>query len=85
MEKFQNILKTILLVLSVSVLCTIQFQLIGDEGININVYGDIDTKSSVYGSLEIEGDIDSDVNLDTYSTLKVELSGGLDTYEQNYR
>lgn len=85
MEKFQNILKTILLVLSVSVLCTIQFQLIGDEGININVYGDIDTKSSVYGSLEIEGDIDSDVNLDTYSTLKVELSGGLDTYEQNFR
>ena len=85
MEKFQNILKTILLVLSVGVLCTIQFQLIGDEGININVYGDIDTKSSVYGSLEIEGDIDSDVSLDTYSTLKVELSGGLDTYEQNYR
>lgn len=85
MEKFQNILKTILLVLSVGVLCTIQFQLIGDKGININVYGDIDTKSSVYGSLEIEGDIDSDVSLDTYSTLKVELSGGLDTYEQNYR
>ena len=85
MEKFQNILKTILLILSVGVLCTIQFQLIGDEGININVYGDIDTKSSVYGSLEIEGDIDSDVSLDTYSTLKVELSGGLDTYEQNYR
>ena len=85
MEKFQNILKTILLVLSVGVLCTIQFQLIGDKGININVYGDIDTKSSVYGSLEIEGDIESDVSLDTYSTLKVELSGGLDTYEQNYR
>lgn len=85
MEKFQNILKTVLLILSVGVLCTIQFQLIGDEGININVYGDIDTKSSVYGSLEIEGDIDSDVSLDTYSTLKVELSGGLDTYEQNYR
>ena len=85
MEKFQNILKTILLILSVGVLCTIQFQLIGDEGININVYGDIDTKSSVYGSLEIEGEIDSDVSLDTYSTLKVELSGGLDTYEQNYR
>jgi len=83
MEKFQNILKTILLVLSVGVLCTIQFQLIGDKGININVYGDIDTKSSVYGSLEIEGDIESDVSLDTYSTLKVELSGGLDTYEQN--
>ena len=76
-EKFQNILKTILLVLSVGVLCTIQFQLIGDKGININ------TKSRVYGSLEIEGDIDSDVSLDTYSTLKVELSGGLDTYEQN--
>ena len=82
-EKFQNILKTILLVVSVGVLCTIQFQLIGDKGININVYGDIDTKSSVYGSLEIEGDIESDVSLDTYSTLKVELSGGLDTYEQN--
>ena len=85
MEKFQNILKTILLLVSVGVLCTIQFQLIGDKGININVYGDIDTKSSVYGSLEIEGDIDSDVSLDSYNTLSVELSGGLDTYEQNFR
>jgi hypothetical protein len=81
MEKFQNILKTILLVVSVGVLCTIQYQLIGDKGININVYGDIDTKSRVYGSLEIEGDID--VSLDSFSELGVELSGGINTYEQN--
>jgi hypothetical protein len=83
MEKFQNILKTILLVVSVGVLCTIQFQLIDDKGININVYGNIDTKSRVYGALEIEGDINSDVSLDSFSELGVELSGGINTYEQN--
>ena len=63
MEKLKNILKILLLIISISVLTTIQFQLINSNGVNVNLSGTIDSKNTQQNSIYIEGEINSNTRI----------------------
>ena len=78
MEKLEKILKLLLLFVSIVILCTVEYQFIGD-GININLSGRV----KVFGDMEVDGYISNDVDFKGVPSIGVELSGGINTYEQN--
>ena len=54
MEKLKNILKILLLIISISVLTTIQVQLINSNVINVNLSGTIDSKNTLQNKIYVE-------------------------------
>ena len=63
MEKLKNILKILLLIISISVLTTIQLQLINSNGVNVNLSGTIDTKNTQQNKIYIGGEINSNTTI----------------------
>ena len=55
MEKLKNILKILLLIISISVLTTIQFQLINSNGVNVNLSGTIYIEGEINSNTRISG------------------------------
>ena len=54
MEKLKNTLKILLLIISISVLTTIQIHLINSNGINVNLSGTIDSKNTQQNTIYVE-------------------------------
>ena len=54
MEKLKNTLKILLLIISISVLTTIQVHLINSNGINVNLSGTIDSKNTQQNTIYVE-------------------------------
>ena len=78
MEKLEKILKLLLLFVSIILLSTIEYQFLGD-GINVNLSGSV----QVFGDMKVDGYISNDVDFKGFPSFDVELSGGINTYEQN--
>ena len=83
MEKLQKILRIVLILACISVLTTIQLQLINSDGLNLNLSGKIDSNNSLNGNLKLDTSLSGYINSDISGTIDTDLSGGINTYEQN--
>lgn len=81
MEKLLKLLKASLLIIAITVLTTIQFQLIDSNGLNVNLSGRLDSNNYLSGDLELDNSIDGSIYVS--GDVNSDLSGGIDTYEQN--
>tara|TARA_B100001059_G_scaffold143711_1_gene143650 strand:- start:228 stop:473 length:246 start_codon:yes stop_codon:yes gene_type:complete len=81
MEKLLNFLKAALLIIGITVLTTIQFQLIDSNGLNVNLSGYLESNNYLSGDLELDNSIDGSIYLS--GDVNSSLDGGINTYEQN--